>query len=129
MVRCLIHHTPLAFRSARPWHASSTSWLVMRFNIAGFRRNAIEPSADRRECGKLEVALMREVRIGIERDVGDGIAPRREIAMMLKVLLHDAQRSVPLLHPVFQGMPPQVAAAFNQREPEIGRAHIGIEAM
>jgi len=43
--------------------------------LAGFRCDAVEPGADCGECGEIEVALVREVCVGIERDVDDGIAP------------------------------------------------------
>ena len=67
--------------------------------------------------------------IGIKRDVGDGIAVGREEAMMLEVILHHGERAVAFLHPILERVLLQLASALHQREPEIGGADIGLDAV
>ena len=45
------------------------------------------------------------------------------------MLLHHAERVIALLHPVFERVLLQFAPALDQREPEIRRAEIGLEAV
>ena len=42
---------------------------------------------------------------------------------------HDAERAIAVLHPVFERVALQVAAAFDQREPEIRGADIRLQAV
>jgi hypothetical protein len=48
---------------------------------------------------------------------------------MLEVILHHGERAVTFLHPVLERVLLQLAAALDQREPEIGRADIGLDAV
>ena len=43
-------------------------------HVPGKRGDTVQPRADRREPGEVEPALVRDVRVGVERDVGDGEA-------------------------------------------------------
>ena len=47
--------------------------------------------------------------------------------MGLEVIFHHLQRGVTALHPVLQRVGLQVAATLDQRQPEIGRADVGLE--
>src|SRR5262249_11284193 len=93
------------------------------------RRDALEPAADRRKAREVVVARMREMRVGVERDVSDGVAVLHEIATVPEVMLHHGERAVALLHPVLERVLLQLAAALDQREPEIGGAEIGLDAV
>jgi hypothetical protein len=42
-------------------------------DVAGLIDDAIEPGASRREGCELEIAFVRQVRVGVERDVGDSV--------------------------------------------------------
>ena len=68
---------------------------------------------------------MREVGVGIKRDVGDAVTIAHEIAMVLEMILHHGERAVTFLHPVLERVLLQLAAALDQRQPEIRRADIG----
>ena len=67
--------------------------------------------------------------IGIKRDIGDAIAIGHEVAMVLEVMLHHGKRAVAFLDPVLERVLLQLAAAFDQREPEIGGADVGLDAV
>src|SRR5947209_19972710 len=97
--------------------------------MPGFRRHTLEPAPDRWKHRKIIVAKVRDMRICIERDVGDRIAIRDDVAMLLEVALHYAERAIALLHPILERMLLQLAAAFHQRQPEIGGADIGLDAV
>ena len=81
--------------------------------MAGLRRDAGEPVAQRRKTRKVVIALMRQVGVGVERDVGDGIAVGGEEAPRRQMLLHHPERAVALFHPIFQRVLLQFAAAFD----------------
>ena len=49
--------------------------------------------------------------------------------MPCQVRLHHAERAITVFHPVLERMALQLAAAFDQREPEIGGADIRLEAV
>ena len=72
---------------------------------------------------------MRDVGVGIERDVGDRIVAGGEEVMAREMLLHDAERLIALLHPVLERVRLQFAPAAYQREPEPRGAEIGLERM
>src|SRR5262245_66330030 len=92
-------------------------------------RDAVEPVPDRRESGKVVVAMMREVRIGVERDVGDRVAIGDKIPMALEVALHHAEGAIAFLHPILEGMLLQLAPAPDQQQPEISGADIGLDTV
>ena len=71
---------------------------------------------------------VRHVGVGVERDVGDGVAVGGEEIVLGEMLLHHAERAVALLHPVLQRVLLQLAPALDQRQPEIGGAEVGLEA-
>jgi hypothetical protein len=102
--------------------------LLIHQHMAGLLRHAVEPGADRRERGQIEIAGVREMRIGVERYVRDAVAVGREIAVVLEVILHDMQRAVALFHPVIERVLLQFATALDERQPEIGSADVGLEA-
>src|SRR5262245_36981062 len=92
-------------------------------------RDALEPVADRREGGKDVVAVVRKVRIGVERDVGDGVAIGDKIPMALEMALHHAERTIAFLHPILERMLLQLTPAPDQHQPEIGGADIELDAL
>src|SRR5690349_4439194 len=97
--------------------------------MAGFRFDALEPVSDRREHRQIIVAKMRDVRIRVERDVGDRIAIRNDVAMLLEMALHYAERAITFLHPILERVLLQFAPAPHQRQPEISRTDIGLDAV
>src|SRR5712691_12437569 len=98
-------------------------------NVARIAGDPLEPRADRRKAGEVELALMGDMRVGIEGDVGDRVTLGGEEAVRLQVLLHDAERLVALLHPVLERMALQLASAFDHGEPEPRGAEVGLEAV
>src|SRR6266568_864931 len=103
--------------------------LLQHGYMPGFRRDALEPAPDRWKHRKIIVAKVRDVRIGIERDVGDRIAIRDDVAMLLEMALHHAERAIALLPPILERMLLQLAYASHQRQPEIGGTDIGLDAV
>src|SRR5215208_3275023 len=97
--------------------------------MAWLSRDAVEPSADGGKCCQIKVATMGKVRIGVERDVGDGVAARGKIAMSFEVVFHNLERAIAFLHPVIERVLLQFAPAFDKPEPEIGRAEVRLEAV
>src|SRR5262245_58676087 len=91
--------------------------------------DTLEPVPDRREGGKVVVAMMREVRVGIERDVSDRVAIGDKIPMAFEMALHHAERAIAFLHPILEGMLLQLAPAPHQHQPEIGGADIRLDAV
>src|SRR5437870_4965729 len=79
--------------------------LPIHRHMSGLGRHAIEPGADRGKSPEVEVALVREMRIGVKRNIGDGIAIGREVAMVLEMVFHHAERTVTLLHPILERVP------------------------
>ena len=67
--------------------------------------------------------------VGVKRDVGDREMIRYENTDAGEVRFHHAERAITVFHPVFERMALQFTAALDQREPEIGGADIGLEAM
>ncbi len=65
--------------------------------------------------------------VTVQRDIGDRQLPRGEIGAGLEMVFHHLKRGIAALHPVLKRMRLQVAAAFDQRQPEIGSADIGLE--
>src|SRR5580693_660748 len=91
--------------------------------------DAREPGVDRWKRLEVVVAQMRDVGVGVERDVSDGVMTGGEVVVGGKMFLHHAERAMAFFHPVLEGVLLQVAAALDQREPEIGRADIGLETV
>src|SRR4051794_3584125 len=92
------HRCALARRRFRSM-SQQDKQLSHRFNgrmpvhrhVAGLIDDAVEPGAD---CGKgveLEVALVREVRVAVERNVGDGIVAGGEEVVPREMLLHHTE--------------------------------------
>src|SRR5258708_22314407 len=73
--------------------------LVIDRDVTGLRRDAGQPGADVRIGIEVETALGGDVRVAIERDVGETVAPADEVLVTAEMLLHDAQCCVALLHP------------------------------
>src|SRR5712691_1342547 len=91
--------------------------------------DALEPGEDGRKRGQIVVALVRDVRIGVERYVGDGVAVGREEVVGLQVRLHHADRLVAFLHPVLDGVVLQLAPALDQGEPEPRGADVRLKGV
>ena len=71
-------------------------------DVVRLARDALEPGAQRRKSGKIEIALVRHVGVRVERDVGDGVAVGGEEAMPREMLLHHRERLVAFFHPVLE---------------------------
>src|SRR5262245_2021432 len=56
------------------------------------------PGVDLRKVVEIEAAFARDMRVGIERDVGEAVLVRDEILMAGEMLLHDAECRVAFLH-------------------------------
>ena len=67
--------------------------------------------------------------VGVERDVGDGEVIGGEKPVAGEVHLHDAERAIAVFHPVLERVLLQFAPALDQRQPEIGGADIGLQAV
>src|SRR3546814_12235798 len=73
---------------------------VCSSDLALQRRDAIDPGAHPRIGGKIEAALVRHVRISVERDVGDGRPGAQQPVLPGQGLLHDPKGIVAALFPV-----------------------------
>src|SRR5262245_19156993 len=120
---------PAAVPRARSFRRHDVLGLPIHRDIARLGRYALEPGADLGKSHEVVIARMRKVGVGIERDVGDAVAFADEIAMVLEVILHHGERAVTFLHPVLERVLLQLAAALDQREPEIGGADIGLDTV
>jgi hypothetical protein len=98
-------------------------------HIAGLFDDAIEPGADCRKRRQVVIAFRGNMGIGVERDVGDRVMASDKEIVHRKVLLHYAECAIAFLHPVFERVLLQFTTAFDQRQPEIGGAEIGLEAV
>ena len=96
---------------------------------AGCLLDPAQPCADGGEGGEVEVAAVGDMGVAIQRDVGDGELAGGEVLMGLEMVLHHLQRRIAALHPVLQRVGLQLAAAPDQRQPEIGRADIRLQRM
>src|SRR5215510_13949031 len=67
--------------------------LLQHWHMPGFRGDAREPAPDRRKHREIIVAMVRDVRICIKRNVGDRIAIRHDVAMPLEMALQHAERA------------------------------------
>src|SRR5271170_503188 len=63
-------------------------------HVAGLRGDPLEPGADRRVGLELEAALLSDVRVRVQRDVGDRVALGDEVAAATQPLLHPRERLV-----------------------------------
>src|SRR3954463_10354273 len=66
-------------------------------HVARLLLDARQPGADCRIAAEVEAAVGGAVRVGVERDVGDRVAPRGEERFLREMLLHDAERLVAAL--------------------------------
>src|SRR5262245_3508976 len=123
----LVEAQPSALR--RSFRRYGVGGLPIHRDMPRLGRDALEPAADLGKAREVVVAGMREMGVGVKRDVGDGVAIFHEIAMVLEVMLHHRKRAVALLHPVLERVLLQLAAALDQREPEVGSAHVGLDAV
>src|SRR6516164_10400175 len=62
-----------ALPRARSFRRHDVLGLPIHRDIARLRRHAIEPGADLRKSREVVIARMREMGVGIERDVGDAV--------------------------------------------------------
>src|SRR5579871_2955359 len=98
-------------------------------DMAGLFGDALEPAADSRKAGEVKPAFVCNVRIGVKRNIRDGIAVCHEESMAFEVLFHHAERAVALLHPVLDGMHLQLAPTLDEYQPEMRSAQVGLEAV
>src|SRR5947208_9380163 len=77
--------------------------LPIHGDMPRLRRDPLEPAADRRKAREIVVARMREMGVGVECDISDGVAVFHEIATVPEVMLHHGERAVARLHPVLEG--------------------------
>src|ERR1044072_8588337 len=96
--------------------------------MPGLCAYAVEPTPNGWKRSKIEDRFGGEMRVREQRNVDERVAVGHEVSMMPQMRLHDGERAIAFLHPVFQRMLLQIAAALPQCEPEIRRAEIGLEA-
>src|SRR6202007_2712149 len=98
-------------------------------DVAGLVDDAVEPGANRGELVELEVALVCDVGVTVERDVRDRVVAGCEEVVCGEMLLQTGESLVALFHPVFERVQLQLATALDQGEPEERRAEIGLETV
>src|SRR3984885_2188941 len=103
--------------------------LPVHADEAGGLLDASQPGPNRREGREVVVALIGDMGVAVERDIGDRELAGGEIVVGLEVIFHHLKRGIATFHPVFQRVGLQIAAAFDQRQPEIGRADIRLQRM
>jgi hypothetical protein len=67
-------------------------------DMSGLTTNAPEPWLYGRKVRKLKTSLVRDMRVAIERDIGDGVLLADEEAAVSQMLFHDLERGVPGPH-------------------------------
>src|SRR3981189_309899 len=72
-----------------------------------------QPCTNRGECREVVIAAVGDMGVAVERDIRDRELARCEICVGLEVIFHHLQRGVAALHPVFQRVGLQVAAALD----------------
>src|SRR5262245_11997692 len=94
----------MAATSSRRAGRMETSLSFMSKTPDSARRRQIEkdfglanPAADGRMMAEIEAALMREARIGEQRDVGERNRVTREVAACRQMLLHAVERRIAAL--------------------------------
>src|SRR5258707_10680038 len=58
--------------------------LLIHAHMTRLLRDAVEPGADGRESSQIETAGLRRMRVSVERNVRDGVAFGREVAVVLE---------------------------------------------
>ncbi len=87
-------------------------------HVARHRRDPLDPRTDRRVPRDLEPALARDVRVGVQHDVGEGRArPHEEHAPVAQLSLHGVERPVPRRHPLLEAVGERLRPA-RVRDPE-----------
>src|SRR6185369_2023751 len=104
-------------------------WVPVHRHMAGLIDDTIEPGTDRREFVEREIALVRKMRITIQRYVGDRVVAGGEEVVRREMLRHHAEGLVALLHPVLERVHLQLASAFDQGEPEEGGPEIRLQTV
>src|SRR5882757_3966460 len=74
----------------------SLSVLVVDRDVTRLRGDAGQPGTGVRIMVEVEIALGCDMRVGVERDVGETVAVAHEVLMTGEMLLHDAQCCVAL---------------------------------
>ena len=82
--------------------------------MVGLCLDPCEPGADRGKRGKVEVAFMRQVGVGIEGDIGDAVTIGHKIVMVLEVTFHHSERPIAFLQPIFDCVLLQLAAQIER---------------
>src|SRR4051794_5181340 len=70
--------------------------------MPGLARDALEPRPDRWIAAQLEAALVRDVRVCVERDVGEGHAVADEPSAPVEVPLQRIERAIARSHPLVE---------------------------
>src|SRR5689334_21428042 len=92
----------LVMASAKPRTAASPSTSMpaqysasgVDRHVTGLGRHAAEPGVDRGVAGQVEAGLGRDVRVGIQGDVGDRVALADQELAAVEVALHSVERAV-----------------------------------
>src|SRR5476651_2545824 len=97
--RCPIEYEMAMRQSASIKPRANGGLLRREKNMAWLARDTGKPGAQVRIGGKVEPALVRDMRIGIERDVGDGVALGHEKTQLRQMRIHDGKGRASLLKP------------------------------
>src|SRR4029077_16082626 len=99
-------------------------------NVTRLRRDAREPSCDRGILRKIEVALAGAMGVGVERNIGHGIATAGEPILLPEMRVHDAERGVALGMPFRDEVTLLLQFLFRPLgEPEARHRHVGLVAV
>src|SRR5215470_1174972 len=90
--------------------------------------DAVEPSADARIAGELEIALLGDMGVAVERDIRDRVALADEELAALEMALHGLERLVALLPFLLQSVGPLLALA-ERMDPEASDGNLRLVAI
>src|SRR5437867_4727403 len=109
--------------------AASLGILLLRDgNVPGLPPDALEPALDRGKAVELEAALVRNVGVGVEGDVGDRVAVADEELPAPEVALHDAERRV-AERPLLLQLSAALVVQPEMRDPETHRRDVRLVAI
>lgn len=96
--------------------------------MPGLRADALQPGADGGIPGEVETAFVGDVRVRVERDVGDRVRVSDEKSALAEVLLHDVERCVTELLLLLEEGAPLVVQKV-KLDPETRRGDVGLVAV
>src|SRR5215213_770081 len=74
------------------------SWSVLRYRyVSWLRGDTLQPGENGGKTSQIESSFIRDVRVSVEGDVRNRVAPTGEEVVVFQVALHDTQRVVPAL--------------------------------